>query len=143
MLKEEKATFEGMVESRDELIMEIAKETRLDHMGEDAEDEEGYENADNIGDAAAPPAAATMGIIMEEDPIDMVPEQEAHVAHEVILVDAELEMPQSCLYHMLVRDYEESPSWMMDDLDDLDDDSNECRSDLDEWFPEDGNNDRD
>jgi chromosome segregation ATPase len=31
-LKEEKATLEGMVKSRDELIMKIAKETRLDHM---------------------------------------------------------------------------------------------------------------
>jgi hypothetical protein len=39
-LKEEKATLEGMVESCDELVMEIAKETGLDRMGEDAEDEE-------------------------------------------------------------------------------------------------------
>jgi hypothetical protein len=38
-LEEEKATFEGMVESHDELLMEIARETRLDHMGEDAKDE--------------------------------------------------------------------------------------------------------
>jgi hypothetical protein len=29
------------------------------------------------------------------------------------------------------------------ELDDLDDDSNEGRSDMDEWFPEDGINDRD
>jgi hypothetical protein len=36
MLKEEKTKLEGMVESRDEFIMEIAKETGLDHMGEDA-----------------------------------------------------------------------------------------------------------
>jgi hypothetical protein len=33
-LEEEKATLEGMVESRDELLMEIARETRLDRMGE-------------------------------------------------------------------------------------------------------------
>jgi hypothetical protein len=38
-LEEEKATLEGMVESRDEMLMEIAMETRLDRMGEDAEDE--------------------------------------------------------------------------------------------------------
>jgi hypothetical protein len=38
-LKEEKATLEGMVESHDELIMEIAKEIWLDPMGEDGEDE--------------------------------------------------------------------------------------------------------
>jgi hypothetical protein len=31
----------------------------------------------------------------------------------------------------------------VDDLDDLDDDPNECYSDMDEWFPEDGSNDRD
>jgi hypothetical protein len=32
---------------------------------------------------------------------------------------------------------------MMDDLDDLDDDPNEGRSDMDEWFPEDGSSDQD
>jgi hypothetical protein len=37
----------------------------------------------------------------------MVPEQEAHVAHEDILVDAKPEMPQPDLYHVLMRDYEE------------------------------------
>jgi hypothetical protein len=31
----------------------------------------------------------------------------------------------------------------LDDLNDLDDGPNEGRSDLDEWFPEDGSNDRD
>jgi hypothetical protein len=35
--------------------MEIARETRLDRMGEDAEDEEEDEDADDGGDAAAPP----------------------------------------------------------------------------------------
>jgi hypothetical protein len=38
-LEEEKATLEKMVESRDELLMEIARETGLDHMGEDEEEE--------------------------------------------------------------------------------------------------------
>jgi hypothetical protein len=38
-LEEEKATLEGMVESRDELLMDIARETRLECMGEDGEDE--------------------------------------------------------------------------------------------------------
>jgi hypothetical protein len=32
---------------------------------------------------------------------------------------------------------------LRDDLDDLDDDPNEGHSDMDEWFPEDGSNDRD
>jgi hypothetical protein len=31
----------------------------------------------------------------------------------------------------------------LDDLDDLDDDPNEGHSDMDEWFPQDGSNDRD
>jgi hypothetical protein len=53
-LEEEKATLEEMVESRDELLMEIAKETGLDRMDEDDEEEE---DTDDEGDAAAPPAA--------------------------------------------------------------------------------------
>jgi hypothetical protein len=49
---------------------------------------------------------------------------------------------------MIVRDYEESPSGMMDnphELDDLDnlDDPTEVDYDVYEWFPEDGSNDRD
>jgi hypothetical protein len=42
-----------------------------------------------------------------------------------------------------MRDDEERPPRMMDDLDDLDDDPNEDRSDMDEWFPKDGSSDRD
>jgi hypothetical protein len=143
-LREEKATLEGMVESRNELIMKITRETGLDHMGEDAEDEEEDEDVDDGGDdtappAPVPPAAAPEEIIMEEELVEMVPELEAPMAHEVILVDAEPEMLQPCLYHTLMRDYEESPPNMMDGLDD---DPNEGRSDMDEWFPEDGSNDR-
>jgi hypothetical protein len=62
----------------------------------------------------------------------MVLEQEAPVAHEVISADTKPEMLQPCLYHALMRDYEESPSRMMDDLDDLNDDLNEGCSDMDE-----------
>jgi hypothetical protein len=89
------------------------------------------------------PTAAPKEIVKEEDPIEMVPKQEDHVAQEVILADAEPEMPQPHLYYTLMRDYEESPPRMVDDLDNLDDDPNEGRSDMDEWFPEDGSNDRD
>jgi phage portal protein BeeE len=53
-LVEEKATLEGMAESRNELITEIAKETGLDPMGEDAEDEEEDEDANDREDAATP-----------------------------------------------------------------------------------------
>jgi hypothetical protein len=97
----------------------------------------GIVDADYRGDATAPPglvppAAAPEEVIVDEEPVEMVPEQEAHVAHEVILTDVEPEMPQPCLYHTLMRDYEESPPMMMDDLDDLDDDPNEGCFDMDE-----------
>jgi hypothetical protein len=64
------------------------------------------------------------------------------MAHEVILIDAEPEFLQPRLYRMLMRDCQESPSRMMDVLDDFDDPT-EASSDMDEWFPEDGSNDRD
>jgi hypothetical protein len=91
-------------------------------------------------------------IIEEEAPVEMVPEQQALMTHELFLVDAEPELPQTHLFNMIMRDYEESPPRMengphelddLDDLYDLDDDPNEGRSDMDEWFPEDGSNDRD
>jgi hypothetical protein len=40
---------------------------------------------------------------------------------------------------MFMRDYEESTPRMMDDLDD----PTKASSDMDEWFPKDGSNDRD
>jgi hypothetical protein len=70
------------------------------------------------------------------------------VAHEVIQADAKSELPQPLLVNMIMRDYEESPLRLenglheLDDLDNLDDLTKPC-SDMDEWFPEDGSNDRD
>jgi hypothetical protein len=52
-LKEEKTTLEGMVQSRDELIMEMAEEYGLNSMGENDDDEE--EDDDDEGNAVAPP----------------------------------------------------------------------------------------
>jgi hypothetical protein len=56
---------------------------------------------------------------------------------EVILPYEESEPLQPCLFTMLMRDHEESPSRMYDDLDDptLDD------YDVEDWFPEDGSRD--
>jgi hypothetical protein len=56
-LKKENTTLELMAQSRDELIMEIAVETRLDKMGEDDHDDnsEDEDDDENGGDAAAPP----------------------------------------------------------------------------------------
>jgi hypothetical protein len=73
-------TLYGMVESHAELIMEIAKETRLDRIKEDAEQEyEEDEDADDGGDATAPPipaplAATPEDVVEEECPEEMVPE---------------------------------------------------------------------
>jgi hypothetical protein len=41
-----------------------------------------------------------------------------------------------------MRDYEEHSLMKEDDFDDLDNDPNEDRFDVDEWFPKDGSNDR-
>jgi hypothetical protein len=69
-LKEEKTTLEGMIQSRDELIMETAEEYGLNRMGE---------NDDNEGNATAPTQLAIVPeeIIEEEAPMEMVPEQDA------------------------------------------------------------------
>jgi hypothetical protein len=40
---------------------------------------------------------------------------------EIIVPEEEPEPPQPRLYNVLIRDYEESPSRLMDHLDDLDD----------------------
>jgi hypothetical protein len=142
-----------MVESHDELIMEMDEEHGLNCMGENDDDED--EDDNDEGNAAAPlapslPTIAPEEIIDDEAPVEMVPEQEAPMAHEVILVDAEPdpEPPQPCLFNMIMKDYEESPPRMengsheLDDLDDLDDPT-KVDYDVDEWFPEDGSNDWD
>jgi hypothetical protein len=142
-LEEEKDTLEEMVESRDELLVEIAREMGLYCVGEEEEEED----ANDGGNATAPPPPVPPALvpeeIHEEGPMEAIPEQEAPMPHEVVLADVELEMPQLRLYHALMRDYEEHPLRMEDDFDDLDDDPNESCSNMDEWFPEDGSNDRD
>jgi hypothetical protein len=141
-LREERATLEGMIKSRDELLIEKAEEYGLNHMRENDNNED--EDDDDEGNAATPPARAPLATALEE----MVPEQEAPVAHEDILADAEPESPQPHLFNMIMRDYEESPPRMvngqheLDDLDDLDDPT-EAHYDMEEWFPEDGSIDQD
>jgi hypothetical protein len=53
-LRKEKTTLEGMIQSRDELILEMAKEYRLNCMGENNDDED--EDDDDEGNTIAPPA---------------------------------------------------------------------------------------
>jgi hypothetical protein len=110
-LREGRTTLEGMIQSRDELILEMAEEYGLNRMGENNDDED--ENDDDEGNAVTPlapvPAVVPEEIIKEED-----------------LVENGLQE--------------------LDDLDDLgdpDEGSNEGRSDVNEWFPQDGSNDRD
>jgi hypothetical protein len=81
--------------------------------------------------------------IDEEGPVEAIPEQEAPVLHQVVPADAEAVMPQLHPYHALMRDYEENPLRLEDDFDDLDDDLSEDHSDMDEYIPDDENNDRD
>jgi hypothetical protein len=97
----EKATLEEMVESHDELLMEIARETGLGRMDEGEGGEE--EETDNEGDVAAPPAAAppppappavVPEEIHEEGPMEAIPEQEDLKPHEVTTTEVESETPQ-------------------------------------------------
>jgi hypothetical protein len=98
-LEEEKATLEEMVESHNELLMEIARETGLDRMGEDEEEEE---DANDGGDVAAPPAAAPPPPvppaavpegINKEGPMEAIPEQGVSMPHEVFMAGAEPKIP--------------------------------------------------
>jgi hypothetical protein len=116
-----------MVESRDELLMEIAREMGLDRMDEGKGGEE--EEMDNKGDDAAPPAAAppppappavVPEEIHEEGPTEAISEQKDLMPHEVATAEVKSETPQHHLYHALMRDYEEDPLRLEDDFDDLD-----------------------
>jgi hypothetical protein len=108
-LRVEKITLEGMIQSRDELILEVAEEYRLNRMGENNDDEDDDDEGNTVTPPAPVPAAVAGEIVEEEDPVENGP-------HE--LDD-------------------------LDDLGDLDEDPNEGCSDMDEWFPQDGSNDRD
>jgi hypothetical protein len=110
-LREEGTTLEGMIQSRDELILKMAEEYGLNYMGENDDDkyEDDNDEGNTVTHLAPAPAAVPEEIIEEEDPVENVP-------HE--LDD-------------------------LDDLGDLDEDPNEGRSDVEEWFPQDGSNDQD
>jgi hypothetical protein len=95
-LREEKTALEGMIQSRDKLIMEMAEEYGLKRMGERDDDEN--EDDDDEGNATAPPAPVPPTdvpeeIVEEEALVEMVPKQELPMAHEIILADVEPELP--------------------------------------------------
>jgi hypothetical protein len=76
-LREEKTTMEGMIQSRDELIMEMAEEYGLNRMGENDDDED--EDDNDEGNAIAPPTPAPTvmpeEIIEEESPVKNSPQE--------------------------------------------------------------------
>jgi hypothetical protein len=76
-LREEKTTLEVMIQSRDELIMEIAQEYGLNRMGENDDKED--EDADDEGNAVTPtaptPATVPEEIIDEEAPVEIGPQE--------------------------------------------------------------------
>jgi hypothetical protein len=108
-LREEKTTLEGMIQSRDELILEMAEECRLNHMGENDDDEDDDDEGNTVAPPAPAPTVVPEEIVEEEAPVENGPQE---------LDD-------------------------LDDLGDLDGDPNEGRSNMDEWFPQDGSNDQD
>jgi hypothetical protein len=86
-----------MVESRDELIMEFADKYGYNRSDEDVDDDGGDAAAPPAATpppASAPPAAAPKVVIVdEEDPMEMILEQEAYEAHDVILAELEPNLP--------------------------------------------------
>jgi hypothetical protein len=108
-LREETTTLEGMIQSRDELILDMVEEYGLNRMGENDNDEDDDDEGNTIIPLALAPTAMPEEIVKEEDPVENGPQE---------LDD-------------------------LDDLGDLDEDPNEGRSDVEEWFPQDGSNYRD
>jgi hypothetical protein len=111
-LKQENARLELGIQSRNELIEEMAAEMGLDRMGEDYDDDENGATEDTA--AAAPAAAAPKVAVKEEDPEMLILEWESPEALEIILPD------------------EESPLRIHDDLDDLTLDD----YDEEQWYPD-------
>jgi hypothetical protein len=62
-LKEEKTTLEGMTQSRDELIMEMAEEYKLNCMGDNNDDKD--DDDDDGGDTTTPPASVPPTVMPE------------------------------------------------------------------------------
>jgi Fic family protein len=83
-LKEEMSKLEGMIQSHEELIMEMADEYGLNRMGENDDDEDDEEDDDNGGgDTTAPPTVVPPPVATPHD-----------VAPKVIIVEEE-ENPMS------------------------------------------------
>jgi hypothetical protein len=73
-LREERTTLEGMIQSRDELILEMAEEYGLNCMGENDDDEDDDDEG-NVVAPLAPTVAAVLEEIIEEDPVENGPQE--------------------------------------------------------------------
>jgi hypothetical protein len=76
-LREEKTTLEGMIQSRDELILEMAEEYGLNRMGEndDGEGEDDDDEGNTVAPLAPVPAAVPEETVEEEDPMENGPQE--------------------------------------------------------------------
>jgi chromosome segregation ATPase len=75
-LREENTTLEGMIQSHDDLILEMAKEYGLNRMGKnDDNDDEDDDDGNAIAPLAPAPAAVAEEIIEEEDPMENGPHE--------------------------------------------------------------------
>ncbi len=74
-LREEKTTLEGMIQSRDELILEMAEEYGLNRMGENDDDEDDDDEGNIVAPPAPAPAVVPEEIIEEEDPMENGPQE--------------------------------------------------------------------
>jgi hypothetical protein len=76
-VREKRTTLEGMIQSRDELILEMTEEYGFNRMGENDDDED--EDDDNEGNTVAPlapaPVAVPEEIVEEEDPVENGPQE--------------------------------------------------------------------
>jgi hypothetical protein len=74
-LREERTTLEGMIQSCDELILEMAEDYGLNCMGENDDDEDDDDEGNTIALPAPVPAAVPEEIIEEEDPVENGPQE--------------------------------------------------------------------
>jgi hypothetical protein len=76
-LREEKTPLEGMIQSRDELILEMAEEYGLNCMGEndDGKDQDDDDKGNAITPPAPTPVAVPKEIVEEEDPVENGPQE--------------------------------------------------------------------
>jgi hypothetical protein len=67
-LKEEKTALDGMIQSRDELIMEMVEEYGLNCMGDNNDDEDDNDEGNTVPPTAPMPVVKPEEIVKEEAP---------------------------------------------------------------------------